>query len=260
MRSFLRNHFYSLSRLQPLHFNFFLSAGWVPFLCQCVSMATERQVGGEAAGTRLSVFQYRPQESPQESRVGRRPTDATRYEEVTCWRPTFWTCCLSHGFSDSKQTSWPEEKTVAALMNQVLKNGHFREHQVPLQSFILLRLRCQKFHPDSLGCKCSCWPSAKEKKPGSGAITTAFQNASLLLSEHITLLWATGPLSKCVYLPCTSRKTSPLSHFEPPPPPLSLQSVMNREFPESAPAPLLAVCRDTLTSPAKGIPQITNQR
>lgn len=115
-----------------------------------------------------------------------------------------------------------EEKTVAALMNQDFKNDHFIEHQIPLQCFILLELWCQKIHPDSFGYKCYCWPSAKEKKPGSGAITTAFQNASLLLSERISLLWATGPLTKRVYLPCTSRKTSPLSHFEAPPPPFLL--------------------------------------
>lgn len=30
-------------------------------------MATERQVGSQAAGTRLSVFRHRPQQSPRES-------------------------------------------------------------------------------------------------------------------------------------------------------------------------------------------------
>lgn len=221
------NHFYSLSRSQPLHFNFFPSSGWVPFLCQCVSMATERQVGGEAAGTRLSVFRYRPQESPQESWMADCPL---MQHDMRKWRaggrlyePTVKVMCL---VTASQPTGLsflrPGRQNCCCFNESGFKNGHFIEHQIPLQCLILLELWSQKIHPDSFGYKCYCWPSAKEKKPGSGAITTAFQNASQLLSEHISLLWATGPLTKCVYLPCTSRKTSLLSHFEGPPPPFLL--------------------------------------
>lgn len=47
-------------------------------------MATERQVGSQAAGTRLSVFRHRPQQSPGGELAGGLPTDATLYEEVKC--------------------------------------------------------------------------------------------------------------------------------------------------------------------------------
>lgn len=105
------------------------------------------------------------------------------------------------------------------------------------------------FQPDSLGSKCYSWPSAKEKEAGSGAITTASQNASLLLSEHITFLRATGPPGRCVDPPRTSRKSplpylilNPLLLFSP----LRFQSPL---------LPLLAVCFYILASPAKGVLQ-----
>lgn len=46
-------------------------------------MATERQVGSQAAGTGLSVFRHRPQVSRGEL-DGELPTDATQCEEVKC--------------------------------------------------------------------------------------------------------------------------------------------------------------------------------